>query len=101
MNDCISTYVVDWFSVDFMLLRFNSSSLTCSNRALAAIIPQLVAIECQKFHMVDSAILLLSLTSNKEMPFLFSTNKDPARVPLQQKVVKDICRLNSSTHLQS
>ena len=87
--------------MDFMLLRFNSSSLTCSNCALAAIIPQLVAIECQKFHMVDSAILLLSLTSNKEMPFLFSTNKDPARVPLQQKVVKDICRLNSSTHLQS
>ena len=68
--------------MDFMLLRLNSSSLTCSNCALAAIILQLVAMECQKFHMVDSPILLLSLTSNKEMPFIFSINKDPSRVPL-------------------
>ena len=81
MNDCISTYVVDWSSVDFMPLRLNPSSLTCSNCALAAIILQLVAIECQKFHMVDSPILLF-LTSHKEMPFLFSVNKDPAPVPL-------------------
>ena len=85
MNDCISTYVVDWSSVEFMPLRLNSSSLTCSNCALAAIILQLVAMECQKFHMVDSPILLLSLTSDKEMPFLFSVNKDPGRVPLSNR----------------
>ena len=59
MNDCISTlYVVDESSVDFMSLRLNSSSLTCSICALAAIILQLVAMECQKLHMVDSPIVL-------------------------------------------
>ena len=43
--------------MDFMPLRLNSSSLTCSICALAAIILQLVAMECQKLHMVDSPIL--------------------------------------------
>ena len=42
--------------MDFMPLRLNSSSLTCSICALAAIILQLVAMECQKLHMVDSPI---------------------------------------------
>ena len=42
--------------MDFMPLRLNSSSLTCSICALAAIILQLVAIECQKLYMVDSPI---------------------------------------------
>ena len=42
--------------MDFMSLRLNSSSSTCSICALAAIILQLVAIECQKLHMVDSPI---------------------------------------------
>ena len=44
-------------SVDFMPLRLNSSSLTCSICALAPIILQLVAMECQKLYMVDSPIL--------------------------------------------
>ena len=42
--------------MDFMPLRLNSSSLTCSICALAAIILQLVAMECQKLYMVDSPI---------------------------------------------
>ena len=42
--------------MDFKPLRLNSSSLTCSICALAAIILQLVATECQKLHMVDSSI---------------------------------------------
>ena len=40
-----------------MPLRLNSSSLTCSICALAAIIVQLVAMECQKLYMVDSPVL--------------------------------------------
>ena len=44
--------------MDFMPLRLNSSSFTCSICALAAIILQLVAMECQKLHMVDSPIAL-------------------------------------------
>ena len=44
--------------MDFMPLRLSSSSLTCSICALAAIILQLVAMECQKFHMVDSPVTL-------------------------------------------
>ena len=44
--------------MDFMPLRLNSSSLTCSICALAAIILQLVATECQKLHMSDSPINL-------------------------------------------
>ena len=43
--------------MDFMPLRFNSSSLTRSICALAAIILQLVAMECQKLHIVDSPIV--------------------------------------------
>ena len=43
--------------MDFMPLRLNSSSLTCSICALTAIILQLVAMECQKLHMVDLPIL--------------------------------------------
>ena len=45
--------------MDLMPLRLNSSSLTCSICALAAIILiilQWVAMECQKFHTVDSLI---------------------------------------------
>ena len=42
--------------MDFMSLRFNSSSLTCFICALAAIILQFVAMECRKLHMVDSPI---------------------------------------------
>ena len=43
--------------MDFIPLMLNSSDLTCSICALAAIILQLVAMECQKLHMVDSPIL--------------------------------------------
>ena len=39
--------------MDFMPLRLNSSSLTCSICTLAAIILQLVAIECQNLHVMD------------------------------------------------
>ena len=42
--------------MDFMPLRLNSSKLTCSICALAAIILQLVVMECQKLHMVDSPL---------------------------------------------
>ena len=42
--------------MDFMSLRLNSSSLTCSICALAAIILQLIAMERQNLHMVDSPI---------------------------------------------
>ena len=40
-----------------MPLSLNSSSFTCSIRALAAIILQLVAMECQKLHMADLPIV--------------------------------------------
>ena len=39
-----------------MPLKLNSSSLTCSICALAAIILQLVAMKCQELQMVDSSI---------------------------------------------
>ena len=42
--------------MDFMPLRLNSSSLACSICALAAIILQLVSMECQNLYMVDSPI---------------------------------------------
>ena len=42
--------------MDFMSLRLQSSSLTCSISALGLIILQLVAMECRKLHMVDSPI---------------------------------------------
>ena len=42
--------------MDFMPLSLNSSSLTCSICTLAAIIRHLVAMECQKLHMVDTPI---------------------------------------------
>ena len=42
--------------MNFMPLRLNSSSLTCFICALASIILQLVAMECQKLHMMDSPI---------------------------------------------
>ena len=44
--------------MDFMPLRLNSSSLTCSICALAAIILQLVALECRKLNKVDLPIEL-------------------------------------------
>ena len=52
-----------------MPLRLNSSSLTYSICALAAIILQLVAMECQKPHTVDSPILpclLIQLSENRQ-----------------------------------
>ena len=45
--------------MDFMPLKLNSFSLTCSICALAAMIVQLVAMKCQKLHMVDLPILNL------------------------------------------
>ena len=44
-------------------------------------------------------MLLLSWIYNKEERFVFSTSKVAAgeEVPLEQNVVKDVCRLNSST----
>ena len=47
--------------MDFMPLRLNSSGLTCSICAPAAIILQLVAMEYQKLHMVYSPIALTVL----------------------------------------
>ena len=47
--------------MDFIPLRLNSSNLTCSVCALAAIILQLVAMECQKRHMMDSSIFRFSV----------------------------------------
>ena len=47
--------------MDFVSLRLTSSSLTCSICALATIILQLVAMECQKLHMVYSPIVLTVL----------------------------------------
>ena len=44
--------------MDFMPLRLNYSSLTCSICALAAIILQFTAMEFPKLHMVDSPINL-------------------------------------------
>ena len=49
--------------MDFMPLRLISSSLTYSICALAAIILQMVAMECQKLHMVDSSITSWSTDS--------------------------------------
>ena len=43
--------------MDFMPLRLNFSSLTCSICVLAAIKLQLVAMECQKLHIVDLPIV--------------------------------------------
>ena len=47
-------------------------------------------------------MLLLPSICNKKVLFIFSTNKVAAEevlywVPLEQKVVKDVCGLNSST----
>ena len=59
-----------------MPLRLNSSSLTCSICALAAIVLQLVAMECQKLQMVDSPILSLkdfSLLCSKVLQKLLLT----------------------------
>ena len=52
--------------MDLMPLRLNSSSLACSICALAAIILQLVAMECQKHHIVDSPIDLVDITEKLE-----------------------------------
>ena len=51
-------------------------------------------------------MLLLSSISNKDVLFIFSANKLAAKevplwVPLEQKVVKDVHRLNSITHLHN
>ena len=51
-------------------------------------------------------MLLLSSSSNKDVLFIFSANKVvaeevPLWVPLEQKVVKDVHRLNSSTYLHN
>ena len=54
--------------MDFMPLRLNSSSLTCSICALAAIILQLVVMECQKLHLVDSPIKTDFHISEKDAP---------------------------------
>ena len=43
--------------MDFMPFRLNSSSLTCSICAMAVIIRQAVAMECQNLHMADSPIV--------------------------------------------
>ena len=47
---------------------------------------------------------ILPSISNKNVLFIFSANKAaadevPQRVPLEQKVVKDVYRLNSNTYL--
>ena len=59
--------------VDFLPLRLNYSSLTCSICALASIILQLIAMECQKLYMVDSPMSnrFLSIAS-KTYKFFFN-----------------------------
>ena len=51
-------------------------------------------------------MLLLSSISNKDVLLIFSANKvaaeeAPKWVPLEQKVVKDVYRLNSNTYLHN
>ena len=51
-------------------------------------------------------MMLLSSISNKDALFIFSANKVvaeevPQWVPLEQKVVKDVWRINSSTYLHN
>ena len=51
-------------------------------------------------------MLLLSSISNKDVLFIFSVNKVAAEevplwVPLEQKVAKDVHRLNSSTYFHN
>ena len=57
--------------MDFMPLRLNSSSLTCSICALAVIILQLVAMECQKLYMVDLPMKVVGCSSE-----IFMTNPE-------------------------
>ena len=59
--------------MDLMPLRLNSSSLICSICALAAIILQLVATECQTLHMVDSPIT--DFTYDVSFSFFVSKNR--------------------------
>ena len=61
--------------MDFMPLNLNSSSLICSICALAAIILQLVAMECQKLHMVNSP----TGTSGKTIDTLSKTTPSTGR----------------------
>ena len=45
---------------------------------------------------------MLSWISNKEVLFMFPTNKVATEdVPLEQKVVQDVCRLNSCIYLHN
>ena len=63
--------------MDFMPLRLNSSSLTCPICTMAAIILQLVAMECQKLHMVDLPIpgLSMVLKGNTEKICMFNFSR--------------------------
>ena len=61
--------------MDFMPLRLNSSSLTCSICGLAAIILRLVAMECRKLHLVGSPIPEDSLQSPTEQDGISSPYK--------------------------
>ena len=50
--------------------------------------------------------MLLSSISNKDVLFIFSVNKVAAEevmqwIPLEQKIVKGVHRLNSSTYLDN
>ena len=58
---------MDQSSVDFIPLQLNFSSFTCSVCALAAIILQLVAMECQKLHMVDSPEEIFSILNSYDL----------------------------------
>ena len=48
MNSCIRMLVFHEFAMDFLYLKMDSCSLTCSVCALTAIIFQFVAMECGK-----------------------------------------------------
>ena len=52
--------------MNFMPLRLNSSSLTCSICALATIILTLVDMECQKLHMGDWPVVKLVTVSHTQ-----------------------------------
>ena len=67
--------------MDFLPLRLNSSSITCSICALAAIILQLVAMECQKLDMVDSSVVSMNSMINT---YFFSQIIGYCKLPLMK-----------------
>ena len=83
--------------MDFMPLRLNSSSLTCLICSLAAIILHLVAMECQKLHMVDSPIGFTVRTCVHMCMYNMSVNLHKCYVllfPLQFLIIRTFANSN-------